>query len=66
MSIKKNPAFAGFFVYRHTLCHPPIFTPSFMPIGKQLSLKRDLGPISGYATIIGILVGAGIFRMVLE
>jgi len=37
-----------------------------MPIGKQLSLKRDLGPISGYATIIGILVGAGIFRMVLE
>ncbi|HBN45073.1 MAG: amino acid permease [Candidatus Marinimicrobia bacterium] len=34
-----------------------------MPIGKQLSLKRDLGPISGYATIIGILVGAGIFRV---
>jgi len=30
---------------------------------KQLSLKRDLGPISGYATIIGILVGAGIFRV---
>ena len=34
-----------------------------MPTGKQLSLKRDLGPISGYATIIGILVGAGIFRV---
>jgi len=34
-----------------------------MPAGKQLSLKRDLGPISGYATIIGILVGAGIFRV---
>ena len=27
------------------------------------SLRRDLGPISGYATIVGILVGAGIFRV---
>ncbi|MDP6032334.1 MAG: amino acid permease [Candidatus Marinimicrobia bacterium] len=26
-------------------------------------LKRDLGKLSGYATIIGILVGAGIFRV---
>ena len=26
-------------------------------------LKRDLGKISGYSTIIGILVGAGIFRV---
>lgn len=30
---------------------------------KQTTLRRDLGPISGYATIIGILVGAGIFRV---
>lgn len=29
----------------------------------QNKLRRDLGPISGYATIIGILVGAGIFRV---
>lgn len=28
-----------------------------------VSLKRDLGKLSGYATIIGILVGAGIFRV---
>ena len=27
------------------------------------TLKRDLGKVSGYATIIGILVGAGIFRV---
>ncbi|MBC8346292.1 MAG: amino acid permease [Candidatus Marinimicrobia bacterium] len=27
------------------------------------TLKRDLGKLSGYATIIGILVGAGIFRV---
>ena len=27
------------------------------------TLKRDLGKISGYATIIGILIGAGIFRV---
>ena len=26
-------------------------------------LKRDLGKLSGYATIIGILIGAGIFRV---
>ena len=32
-------------------------------INKQIKLRRDLGPISGYATIIGILVGAGIFRV---
>ena len=27
------------------------------------NLRRDLGPISSYATIVGILVGAGIFRV---
>ena len=27
------------------------------------TLKRDLGKLSSYATIIGILVGAGIFRV---
>ena len=27
------------------------------------TLRRDLGPLSGYATIVGILVGAGIFRV---
>ena len=27
------------------------------------TLKRDLGKVSGYATIIGIMVGAGIFRV---
>ena len=27
------------------------------------TLKRDLGKVAGYATIIGILVGAGIFRV---
>ena len=32
-------------------------------INKQIKLRRDLGPLSGYATIIGILVGAGIFRV---
>ena len=32
-------------------------------INKQNKLRRDLGPLSGYATIIGILVGAGIFRV---
>ena len=26
-------------------------------------LKRDLGKFSAYATIIGILVGAGVFRV---
>ncbi|MEE2877177.1 MAG: amino acid permease [Candidatus Neomarinimicrobiota bacterium] len=26
-------------------------------------LRRDLGPVSGYATIVGILIGAGIFRV---
>lgn len=34
-----------------------------MTTTSQHSLKRDLGIISGYATIIGILVGAGIFRV---
>ena len=29
----------------------------------MVTLKRDLGKLSGYATIIGILVGAGIFRV---
>ena len=32
-------------------------------IEKNTKLSRDLGPLSGYATIIGILVGAGIFRV---
>jgi len=32
-------------------------------INNQNKLRRDLGPLSGYATIIGILVGAGIFRV---
>ena len=27
------------------------------------NLRRDLGPLSSYATIVGILVGAGIFRV---
>ena len=27
------------------------------------TLRRDLGSLSGYATIVGILVGAGIFRV---
>ena len=29
----------------------------------MVTLKRDLGKLSGYATIIGLLVGAGIFRV---
>ena len=29
----------------------------------MVTLKRDLGKLSSYATIIGILVGAGIFRV---
>ena len=32
-------------------------------IEEKTKLRRDLGPLSGYATIIGILVGAGIFRV---
>ena len=32
-------------------------------IDNKTKLRRDLGPLSGYATIIGILVGAGIFRV---
>ena len=32
-------------------------------IVQKTKLRRDLGPLSGYATIIGILVGAGIFRV---
>ena len=32
-------------------------------IEEKTKLCRDLGPLSGYATIIGILVGAGIFRV---
>ena len=27
------------------------------------SLKRDLGKFSAYATIVGILIGAGVFRV---
>jgi len=34
-----------------------------MTTTRKDTLKRDLGIISGYATIIGILVGAGIFRV---
>jgi len=34
-----------------------------MQVKTQHSLKRELGAISGYATIIGILIGAGIFRV---
>ena len=30
---------------------------------RDSNLRRDLGPLSSYATIVGILVGAGIFRV---
>lgn len=34
--------------------------------GSAPTLKRDLGTIESYAVLIGILVGAGIFRVTSE
>jgi len=41
----------------------PKYLRPFAGTMEQTTLRRDLGPVSGYATIVGILVGAGIFRV---